>query len=109
MSSLALYRELVPAHNVVSDEVVETWLELAAQRHTASAWGAVYAAAMVMWAAAHVDPQLVEGAVGQQGRVCAPTPPSSKPDAMVARSPYWAWYAEYRDSRAARAPRRVGP
>ena len=52
MSSLALYRTMVPAHVDVGDAVVETFLGLSAQQHSSSAWGAVYAQAMV-WHAAH--------------------------------------------------------
>ncbi len=55
MSSLALYRTLVPSHSAVTDATVEVWLELAARRHSAPVFGRVYAEAMVWWAAHFVE------------------------------------------------------
>jgi hypothetical protein len=109
MSSLTLYREMVPGHALVQDEIVDLWLSLAAQRHTTSTWGAVYAAAMVSWAAAHIEPLRATGAVGLTGAGCAPTPANTTPAPSVSETPYWHWYLGYRESRAAGAPRRVAP
>lgn len=117
-ASLTLYRTLVPAHVGVGDAVVETWLGLAAESHTASAWGAVYATAMVWWAAAQVEPDVVAGlypipsASGDQ-EICAPVAPPVDGDGKPLPIPlpeetrYWARYLELRDKRAAGAPRVV--
>jgi hypothetical protein len=66
MSTVDLYRTLIPAHAAVDDAVVSTYLELSAQQHTASVFGAVYQQAMV-WHAAHRlerTPGLVSGSGG---------------------------------------------
>lgn len=109
MSSLATYRAMVPAHNQVPDETITTWLALAAQRHSAAAFGQVYAAAMVAWAAAHIEPQVVAGQVGMPGAVCAPPPAEmdQKAPPKSAPSMWWTLYLDYRDSRAAGAPTHV--
>jgi hypothetical protein len=98
---------------MVPDATVETWLELAARRHTASAFGDVYGEAMVAWAASRIEPLRIAGQAGElghDGKLCGPmtrpdgtplTPP--KPEATV----YWSWYLDYRDSRVAAAPRAV--
>jgi hypothetical protein len=55
VSSLALYRQLVPAHRDIASEVVETYLDVAASLHTASAFGDAYSLAMVYFAAHLVE------------------------------------------------------
>ena len=62
MTSLELYRILIPGHSAVADATIDLWLVLAARAHTASAWGQVYAEAMVFYAAHHV-----EGLAGSSG------------------------------------------
>jgi hypothetical protein len=66
MSSLALYRALVPEHTeaLVPNERVTVWLELAAKRHTAARWGNVYPEAMVFWAAHNIEMLPGSGAPG---------------------------------------------
>lgn len=119
MSTLATYRSLVPAHATVQDSIIETWLELAAQAHTAARWGAVYAAAMVMWAAAHIEPLVVAGDVGDSHDQCDnPLPavmvvqgatPAKVVIPEVEKTMYWSLYLRYRDSRAATKPKHVLP
>lgn len=50
-TSIVLFRQLAPEFSSVSDDDVGDWIELAARRHTASAWGAVFVDAMVEYAA----------------------------------------------------------
>lgn len=68
MSSLALYRAKVPAHSSVPDANIVSELEDAALQHNAAAFGAVYAIAMVYFAAHNIqlDPAsgLSTGAAG---------------------------------------------
>jgi hypothetical protein len=124
--SLALYRSLVPAHSSVVDGTVEVWLELAARRHTATAWGAVYPEAMVWWAAHQIERLPGSGASGggasEVGVVTSQSDgdlsrtyavPSeataSGPDAALNSTRYGQLYLELRNSRAASAPTRVSP
>ena len=119
MSTLATYRALVPAHATVQDSTIETWLELAAQAHTAARWGAVYAAAMVMWAAAHIEPLVVAGDAGDTDDQCDnPLPavmvvqgatPAKVVVPAVVDTLYWGVYLRYRASRAYAKPYHVLP
>lgn len=105
-ASLDLYRSLVPAHARVPDDTVETWLTVAARRHTATAWGGVYTEAMVYWAAAQIEPQVRAGILGGTETCADPAAPAV--DLVDPRStPYWTQYIDARDSRAASAPTRV--
>lgn len=79
-SSLDLYRTLVPAHSAVSDDFVETMLELATRRHTASAWGQVYPEAMVWWAAHRVQCTPGSGAGGSTADAVGPVVSQSDGD-----------------------------
>lgn len=126
MTSLQLYRALVPAHSSVVDGTVTTYLELAARRHTASAWGVVYPEAMV-WFAAHMierAPGLVSGTGGGSdvGNVISQTDgdlsrtyaspaalSGSSSDAWLASTRYGQLYLDLRDTRAASAPTAVAP
>lgn len=114
-ASLELYRDMFPEHNAVSDTFIDTWLALAAQAHTASAWGAIYSAAMCAWAAAHVHPLFVEGVVGNTAEDCG-NPPAAVvlpnggatpakvvvPDVENTRG--WRLYLRYRQATAAAFP-----
>lgn len=111
-TSLALYRTLVPGHALVKDATVDVWLELAASRHTAARFGAQYEAAMIWWAAAHLEVQRLAGQVGtaSKGGACAPATAdasASKGPAATVAEPYWTWYRDIRDSRAAGVPQRI--
>ena len=103
---------MIPAHAAVSNTLVETQLTLAAQAHTASAWGAVYAQAMVYYAAAAIEPQVAAGVIGQGAGVpCPPPPPpGTEPVKPTVREPstvYWERYLQLRSSRIATAPTQV--
>lgn len=113
-TTLDRYRTLVPAHASVPDATISAWLESAYESHYSSAWGAVYEAAMIAWAASRIEPlrlQGVAGEVGGPGSVCAPPPTAAGgkplPPVKPEDTPYWAWYVQYRDSRVATAPRSV--
>lgn len=112
-ASLDLYRELVPGHAMVPDARIETQLELAARAHTASAWGDVYGEAMVYWAASRIEPLRIAGQAGElthDGKLCGPM---VTPEGQVVTPPapedtvFWRFYVDYRNSRAAAAPRAV--
>lgn len=124
MSSLALYRTLVPDHAAVADATVDVYLELAARRHTASAWGVVYPEAMVWYAAHRIQRLPGSGAGGgsavEVGQVVSQRdgdlsrtyaqPASSgtnAADAELRTTRYGELYLDLRDSRAASAPTRV--
>lgn len=68
MSSVALYRTLIPdaEHAALDDAVVSTYLDLAARRHSAAAFGTVYPEAMVYYAAHCIQrtPGLIAGGSG---------------------------------------------
>lgn len=117
--TVTLYRSLVPAHVGVPSAVVTTFLGLAVEEHTAAAWGAAYAQAMVWHAAAQIEPDVVAGAypipsADGSGDICAPSGPpkdaAGNPVAIPAPEDtrYWKRYLELRVKRAAGAPRRVG-
>jgi|GEM_PF-5646700 len=103
---LALYRILVPAHATIASATVEAWLAMAAASHSATRWGGAYSAAMIMWAAAHLEPQRAAGVVGVVGRVCALPADAAAAQASVSveSTTYWRLYLDYRGSRAAAAP-----
>lgn len=110
-SSLSLYRSLVPAHARVANDVVTTWLGLAAQRHTASALGDNYAVAMVWWAAANIEPDFAAGLLGQASgtAACQPKPAASSKGkstgpVLPEDTIYWARYLDIVGTRAAGAP-----
>lgn len=123
MSTLALYRELVPEHSAVLDGTVSVWLALAVQRHTASAWGAKYNAAMVWWAAHGIQTTPGTGAPGAPPAGAAgpivnqrdgdlsrtyatPSSGAATPgsDADYRRTTYGQRYLDARDSRADSGP-----
>jgi hypothetical protein len=54
-SALAKYRELVGAHARVPNGLVEAWITEAATALDATRWGSRYEAALVWWAAHHVE------------------------------------------------------
>lgn len=124
--SLALYRTLVPAHSAVADDTVTTMLELAARRHTASAWGQVYAEGMVFFAAHQVErtPGLVSGSgsASETGTITSQrdgdlsrsyAPPASSgmtsSDAELQTTRYGQRYLDLRGSRAASAATAFAP
>ncbi len=110
MSSVALYRSLVPAHGHVPDDTVETWLALAARRHTATRFGDLYPEAMVWWAAAELDPEVQAGLYGaSSGATCADGLTSIEVADTTAERPYRRRYLDIRNSRASSTPFRVAP
>lgn len=122
MTSLQLYRALIPGHAAVLETTILVWLELAATRHTASTWGAVYAAAMVFWAAHHIETlpgtgagsdaagtvgPLISQRDGDLSRTYAQPASSSgggSDDAALASTRYGQTYLDLRNSRAATTP-----
>lgn len=122
MSSVAIYRSLVPLHASVADATVEVYLELAAKRHNAAAFGDVYPEAMVFYAAHTIErtPGLVTGSGGasQTGELlqqkddllqrtfgqAAGAMRASQADASLRTTRYGLLYLELRDSRAAVRP-----
>lgn len=114
-TSLERYRALVPAHAGVPDATVSAWLEAAARAHSASAFGAVFADAMVCWAAAMIDVDVASGAIpllGSGGDICGPLLPvegDTKKPTRPEDSPYWQRYLGYVRSRSSTGPMRVGP
>ena len=125
MSSLALYRALVPGHAAVLDATVETWLELAARRHSAAAFGTVYAEAMVWWAAHFVELTPGTGAGSSSGSTVGQILSQKDGDLSVTyanttssggsggtgdltTTRYGQLYLDLRNSRAAMAPGVVG-
>jgi hypothetical protein len=126
MSTLARYRVLVPGHAAVDDSTVETWLEIAARRHLASAFGLMYAEAMIWWAAHRIErtPGLVSssGGAGEVGPVVSQTdgdlsrtyaqPAQSavgSTDAELGTTRYGQAYLDLRNTRAAGGPTYVLP
>lgn len=118
MSSLALYQSLIPAHSAVDSAVVSAYLDIAVEQHTSSAWGAVYAQAMV-WFTAHLietTPGTGAGAnvAGQVGAITQQRDGDlSRSYASAARGDADDWlratvygqnYLRLRHSRAARGP-----
>lgn len=125
MTSLELYRVLVPDHAVVLDGVIEAYLQLAAQRHTADRWGDAYVTAMIWYAAHLVETTPGSGAPGAptSGQVQGPLisqkdgdlsrtyaePASASAgatgdDAWLLLTTYGQRYLEIRSTRAAAAP-----
>lgn len=110
MSSVALYRSLVPAHGHVPDDVVDTWLALAARRHTATRFGNLYPEAMVWWVAAELDPEVQAGLYGvSSGATCTDGLTSTEVSDTLTERPYRRRYLDIRNSRAAGTPMRVAP
>jgi hypothetical protein len=127
MSSLALYRALVPSHADVVDTTVDVYLELAARRHSAASWGQVYPEAMVLWAAHRIErtPGLVPGSGGAStaGPITSQTdgdlsrsygamatgPWTGDGDADLRTTRYGLAYLDLRDSRAGTSPGAVVP
>lgn len=115
---LELYRTLIPAHASIPDNVVQVHLELAAQAHSPSAWGAVFAQAMV-WYAAHSLERLPEHKGDAPGTVTskkdgdlaisysAPTPTPDGSDLYL--TAYGQRYEQLRSSRVAATPFVVRP
>lgn len=114
-TSLELYRSLVPAHAGVPDGTVSEWLAAAARAHSSTAFGAVYADAMVFWAASKIDYGVQTGAIpllGSGGDICGPLMPvetEAKKPTKPEDSPYWQTYLGYVRSRASTGPMSVGP
>lgn len=124
MSSLALYRELVPGHSAVDDDLVTTMLALAARRHTATAWGDLYPEAMVWFAAHRVERLPGSGASGgsaaEVGTItsqsdgdlsrsyAAPVSTGSALDDELSSTRYGQFYLDLRRTRAASGPTFVG-
>lgn len=120
MSTLALYRTLVPGHAAVTDPVVTTWLGLAVRRHNVTSWGGVYSEAMVFWAAHQVERSPSSGAGGGSGSEVGPitaqsdgdlsrsygasASSGSASDDALRSTRYGEMYLELRDSRAATLP-----
>lgn len=109
MSSLALYRALIPAHAMVPDATVTVWLEQAATAHDASKWGAVYGQAMVWWVADGIDPLVTAGLVGATVTGCNSAVATTAVVATREDRPYWDRYQALLRSRAAGAPGVVTP
>ena len=129
MSSLDLYRALVPAHSAVADATVDLWLGIASRRHTASAWGQLYPEAMVWWVAHQLEQDPGSGvgsssatAVGPivsqkdgdlQRSYAAPavsaSGSASAVDSDLATTRYGQRYLDIRDSRAAVQPMMISP
>lgn len=115
MSSVALYKSLIPAHAGVSDETISAQLASAARAHSASVLGAVYADAMVYWAASRIDVGVQNGSIpllGSGDDICAPLLPTGDTKPTVTKpeeSPYWQTYLGYVRSRSGTGPMRVGP
>lgn len=128
MSTLELYRELIPEHSAVLDAVVSRWLAFAIRRHDAESFGAVYADAMVFYAAHRVQRQPGSGAPGAPpaGAVgalvsqrdgdlsrtyAAPggNVATTGSDAELQTTQYGLWYLDCRDSRAAAGPTLIVP
>lgn len=131
MSTLELYRSLIPDHAPVLDGVITARLELAAKRHDASRWGNVYAEAMVYYAAHLVEMTPGSGAPGapSSGSVQGPlisqrdgdlsrtyaAPATSSTstevgtDAWLMLTSYGQQYLDLRNTREATMPRFVRP
>lgn len=125
MSSVDLYRTLIPEHASVDEAVVSTYLELSARQHTAAVFGAVYPEAMV-WHAAHRiqrTPGLVSGSggAGEVGPLVAQrdgdlsraygqpaATAMSAGDAELQTTRYGQAYLALRNSRAATGPMFAG-
>lgn len=127
MTSLELYRSLIPGHENVANPTITTWLELAARRHDASAWGAVYAEGMVFWAAHRIERLPGSGACGggasEVGPITAQSDgdlsrsygaaggsgaSSSAIDAELSTTRYGLLYLDLRDTRPGAGPDVVG-
>lgn len=120
--TLANYRILIPAHSAVGNDTVNAWLGIAIRKHSASAWGAVYGEAMLMWTAHFVDrtPGASAGAgsgaatgalTGQRDGDLSRTYASpafggggSAADVDLATTSYGQAYLDLRNSRAATSP-----
>lgn len=128
MSSVALYRELVPDHAEdlepdVTDPVITRWLSLGARLHPAEPWGDVYPEAMVWWAAHRIQrlPGMVTGGGGASDtgqvvqqkdvhlqRQWMPQVAARGTDAELGTTRYGELYLELRDSLAITVGRVVG-
>lgn len=95
------------------DATVSAWLETASRRHSATAFGANLVDAMIFYAAAFIEPQVVAGMFpsDHHGSICAvpdPNAPAVKvPEAEA--TVWWAAYLDIRGSRSAVAPRAILP
>lgn len=106
----------MPSHAGVLDPYVEAWLATAARQLSVTAFGVSYLDAVVFWAAAHLEPQMISGVVptvDSHGNICAvPKPDPEAPEVKVPRfdeTSWWAAFLEIRGSRAAVAPRTILP
>ncbi|NOT72454.1 MAG: DUF4054 domain-containing protein [Hyphomicrobium sp.] len=85
MTSLELYRALIPGHVLVPDQTVELYLTLSAQQHDPLQWGAVFAQAMV-WHAAHSIEKTPGSGSGSSGGAGAVGPLISQKDGDLSRT-----------------------
>jgi len=123
MTSLELYRILIPGHAAVLEATITTWLTLASIRHSAAEWGAVYAYAMVFYAAHQIEVTPGTGAGSGDAGVVGPvisqrdgdlsrtyaapaisSAGGSSDDAALASTRYGQAYLDLRNSRAATTP-----
>ncbi|MEN0065941.1 MAG: DUF4054 domain-containing protein [Myxococcota bacterium] len=122
MTSLELFRALIPAMASIPDATVMVYLELAASRHDASTLGAAYASMMVWWAAhtlartpglggltAQEAGPLVSQRDGDlQRQYAGPSPMATDVQAEMQSTTYGRQYLAALASRAAVSPRFVG-
>jgi Protein of unknown function (DUF4054) len=126
VTSLELYRILVPAHSAVLEDTINVWLELAAKRHNYADWGPIYAEAMVLWAAHGIETSpgsgggsggagvvgpIISQKDGDLSRTYAYSSSSggSSADSRLATTTYGQMYLDLRNSRAAIGPMFVLP
>lgn len=121
MTSLELFRAIAPELEAETADRVGTFLTLAATRLTSSAWGAVYAEAVVLLAAHMITLSPAAGTAepGVSGAITSRTAgdlsvtyaasTSSAPwsDAWYARTTYGQQFVALRNTRAAGGPRVV--
>jgi hypothetical protein len=105
-AGLDLYRDLVAEHFRVPDDVVESYLTLAARRHTAAAFGVVYAEAMVWWSADQIEQGRIAGAITVDPDMGGDGDPQAPPK-LVGQTRFERLYNELRDTRAAGSARSI--
>ena len=124
MTSLELFRALIPAMASIPDATVEVYLEIASCRLCATAFGTKWAEASV-WLAAHIMYRVVPGAggtvPGSTGAVSSlktgdeaiafatsASTGGTSVDSDLAGTAYGAQFLASRDSRSATAPTFLG-
>jgi hypothetical protein len=105
-TGLDLYRELVGEHARIPDSTVETYLTLAARRHTATAFGAVFTEAMVWFAADAIEKGRASGALDVDPNLPTRPDPAAPPKPM-GPTRFWLAYLDIVNTRAAGAPQIV--